>query len=78
MDFKETVYYSVNWINMAKGQAPVAGTHIVERLTPMATHVIYSIKSHSSSLCKTSFVMSRWGSSNHGTLKVFTTNIHAS
>jgi hypothetical protein len=32
MDFKETVYYSANWIHVAKGQAPVAGTHIDERL----------------------------------------------
>jgi hypothetical protein len=28
MDFKETVYYSANWIHLAKGQAPVAGKHI--------------------------------------------------
>jgi len=26
MDLKETVYYSANWINLAKGQAPVAGS----------------------------------------------------
>lgn len=39
MDFKEIVYYSANWIHLAKGQTPVAGsfTHSDECLGSIVT-----------------------------------------